>query len=378
MSSPWSLTHPVREVLRARRTSGSKPGHRDDGWKVGVAVEGGGLRGVVSAAMLTALEDLGYADAFDDVYACSSGAVNGAYFINRQTWFPLSIYFDDLTTGEFLDFRRLLRWQGPMNLDYVFEEVLVRRKPLDYAAIIACRQRLHITITDVDALEPLDVSDFESPDDLRSALQASAWLPLAIRGTATFRGGRAIDGGVLRFHPFRAAIADGCTHVLSLSTRPIGPQPRKVPATNKLVARHLEKLRPGLGTGFLASARRPSSNRRRAWSTPTDRGCRGCRHTDRRRGPGQGRPDRRGLDHRARRAPGHGRPRGLHRGGTCRPALAGDPRRTETRRAPPAAPDEPGRQQETGPDAWPPVFRAESQPDQSDRSRPDAVDRTHY
>jgi predicted patatin/cPLA2 family phospholipase len=255
MSSPWSLTHPVREVLRARRASGSKPGYRDDGLKVGVAIEGGGLRGVVSGAMLTALEDLGYADAFDDVYACSSGAVNGAYFINRQTWFPLSIYFDDLTTGEFLDFRRLLRRQGPMNLDYVFEEVLVRRKPLDYAAIIAGRQRLHITITDVDALEPLDVSHFESPDDMRSALRASAWLPLAIRGTATFRGCRAIDGGVLRFHPFRAAVADGCTHVLSLSTRPIGPQLRKVPLTNRLVARHLEKLRPGLGVGFLASAR---------------------------------------------------------------------------------------------------------------------------
>jgi predicted patatin/cPLA2 family phospholipase len=223
--------------------------------KVGVAIEGGGLRGVVSGAMLTALEDLGYADAFDDVYACSSGAVNGAYFINRQTWFPLSIYFDDLTTGEFLDFRRLLRWQGPMNLDYVFEEVLVRRKPLDYAAIIAGRQRLHIAITDVDALKPLDVSDFESPDDLRAALRASAWLPLAIRGTATFRGSRAIDGGVLRFHPFRAAVADGCTHVLSLSTRPIGPPPRKVPVMNRLVARHLEKLRPGLGVGFLGSVR---------------------------------------------------------------------------------------------------------------------------
>ncbi|TDV56474.1 patatin-like phospholipase [Actinophytocola oryzae] len=211
------------------------------------------MRGVVSAAMLTALEDLGYAPCFDEIYCCSSGAINGAYFMTGTTWFPLSIYYDDLTTGEFLDFRRLLRRQGPMNLTYVFDEVLTRRKPLDYEAIIASEQRLHVMVTDVDALRPLDIAEFDSAGDLRAALLASTWLPLAISGTATFRGSRAIDGGVLQFHPFRAARADGCTHILSLSTKPIGPLDRRVSVTNRLVARHLERVRPGLGRGFLAS-----------------------------------------------------------------------------------------------------------------------------
>ncbi|MBW4716421.1 patatin-like phospholipase family protein [Saccharothrix obliqua] len=242
----------MREVLHRRRASGSAPGARTDGYKVGLAVEGGGLRGVVSGAMLSALEDMGFADCFDDVYACSSGAVNGAYFITRRTWYPLSIYFDDLTTGVFLDFRRVLRGVGPMNLEYVFEEVLAHRKPLDYAAIIAAAQRLHVMVTNVDELSTLDVADFDSPADLRSALRASTWLPLAIRGTADFRGQRAVDGGVLRFHPFRAAVLDGCTHVLSLSTRPIAPPRSGTPLINRVVARHLEKVKPGLGSGFLA------------------------------------------------------------------------------------------------------------------------------
>lgn len=251
----WDQAHPVLEVLRARRAAGSKPGDRADGFKVGVAVEGGGLRGVVSAGMLTAIEDLGFADAFDDVYACSSGAVNGAYFLNRETWFPLSIYFDDLTTGEFIDFRRVLHGKGPMSLDFVFDEVLAHRKPMDYDAIIKATQRLHVMVTDVDELEPLDVGDFESADDLRSALRASTWLPLAIRGTARFRGNRSIDGGVLRFHPFRAAIDDGCTHILSLSTRPIAPVRNRSSVTNQVVARYLERVRSGLGSGYLAGVR---------------------------------------------------------------------------------------------------------------------------
>jgi predicted patatin/cPLA2 family phospholipase len=78
------------------------------GNKIGLAVEGGGMRGVVSGAMLCALEDLGLpAVAFDGVYGCSSGATNGAYFIAGDSWYPLSIYYDDLPTREFVDFRRV-------------------------------------------------------------------------------------------------------------------------------------------------------------------------------------------------------------------------------------------------------------------------------
>ncbi|MGH4019859.1 MAG: patatin-like phospholipase family protein [Pseudonocardiaceae bacterium] len=251
----WSDQHPVLQVLRARRASKSEPGNRDDKYKVGLAVEGGGLRGVVSAAMLCALEDLGYADSFDHIYACSSGAVNAAYFINRQTWFPLTIYFDDLTTGEFLDFRRILFRKAPMDLDYVFNDVLVKRKPLDYEKIIEGQQRLHVMITDVPGLKPLDVSKFMSANDLRSAIVASAWLPLATKGTATFRGSSAIDGGVLRPHPFRAAIADDCSHILSLSTRPIGPPRTKISFTNRLAARNLERMRSGLGRAYIDAVR---------------------------------------------------------------------------------------------------------------------------
>lgn len=70
--SPWATDHPARRVLRDRREQGSPPGERDDGATVGLAIEGGGMRGVVSGAMVTALEDLGYANAFDRVYACSA------------------------------------------------------------------------------------------------------------------------------------------------------------------------------------------------------------------------------------------------------------------------------------------------------------------
>jgi len=41
----------------------SKPGKRDDGHKVALVIEGGGMRGSVSAGMVSAVMDLGFGGA---------------------------------------------------------------------------------------------------------------------------------------------------------------------------------------------------------------------------------------------------------------------------------------------------------------------------
>lgn len=65
----WDVNHPVLALLRQRRKVRSIPGKRSDEAKVGLAVEGGGMRGVVSARILTTLDDLGFAEAIDAAYA---------------------------------------------------------------------------------------------------------------------------------------------------------------------------------------------------------------------------------------------------------------------------------------------------------------------
>lgn len=74
-----SRDHPVVDVLRTRYREDSRPGARSDDHKVALAVEGGGMRGVLSAAMVTAIKDRGLRNAFDEIYAVSAGAVNSAY-----------------------------------------------------------------------------------------------------------------------------------------------------------------------------------------------------------------------------------------------------------------------------------------------------------
>jgi predicted patatin/cPLA2 family phospholipase len=214
------------------------------------------MRGVISAAMLTELEDYGFKNAFDVVYGCSSGGINGAYFLAGETWYPLSIYYDDLTTKKFVDFGRAFRRLPILNLDYAFDHVMELLKPLDYDAVLRSDIPLVTPITDVDALETVVLRDFTSRDELKAALRASAWLPIAVPGTFEMPGGRrAVDGGVLTALPFRLALKDGCTHVLSLSTRPMRPVNEGLTFLHRYSYVYLERMRRGLGTGYLAAIR---------------------------------------------------------------------------------------------------------------------------
>ena len=138
-----------------------------------------------------------------------------------------------------------------LNLEYAFEEIVAERKPLAYDRVLASQVPLKIAVTDVDAVETRLVCGFGDAADLKSALIASSWLPIGVRGTAEFRGRRTVDGGVLTALPFRLALEDGCSHVLSLSTRPMGPPSRGLSLVHRYTYAYLEHLRAGLGRGYL-------------------------------------------------------------------------------------------------------------------------------
>ena len=78
--------HPVIQAVMERWRRDSKPGKRypGDTNKIALAIEGGGMRGCVSAGATAALNVLGIHDAVDVVYGSSAGAMVGAYFVARQ------------------------------------------------------------------------------------------------------------------------------------------------------------------------------------------------------------------------------------------------------------------------------------------------------
>ncbi len=214
------------------------------GRRFGLVVEGGAMRGIISGGALVAVSELGLLEGFDEVYGTSAGAINAAYALAGQSAYGLTIYYEDINNRRFINLARLRR---VVDLDYLFDEVLVRRKPLNVARVRASRPRLRISVTDVETGEGR-FFDNRTPDlNLLKALKAGAAMPVLDNRPVEIAGRRYFDGGIALSIPVEQAIADGCTDILVLLTRPVGY--RKTPSRS--VARWVERraLR-GFGRGF--------------------------------------------------------------------------------------------------------------------------------
>ena len=76
--------HPVMALIAGRLAAGGRTGEADDQFRLALAVEGGGMRGTISAGMALGLHELGLTAVFDGVYGSSAGAITGAWLYGRQ------------------------------------------------------------------------------------------------------------------------------------------------------------------------------------------------------------------------------------------------------------------------------------------------------
>lgn len=214
--------HPVLDILADRFASRSQPGQRTDEARVGLVVEGGGMRGAVTAGMITALEELGLASAFDDVYGSSVGAITAAFFLARQGAYGATTFVEDLTDSRFIDFKRVLRRKPIISLTYAYDLLTRDIKPLDSAAVLASHVRLHPIASCVETGTVRDLLGAVTPEELRLHFKAAACLPLIAGPPVEIDGLHYYDGGILDSVPFRIAEADGCTHIVVLQSWPHG------------------------------------------------------------------------------------------------------------------------------------------------------------
>lgn len=211
---------PVLDVLAARAVSGSRPGRRADSHHVALAIEGGGNRSAYSAGMCLALDQLGLTDCFDSVYGTSGGALNGAWLLTgeAQQWLP-SWAWPEVAAARVSDPRRLLRGGPVVDLQVLVGDVYESITPMDFEAILANPITFHPIATDAHTGSACDLGPYlvDGPA-LRTALRATACMPLLAGAPVSLGGRKFVDGGVAEAIPWPTAVAQGATHVLVLRT----------------------------------------------------------------------------------------------------------------------------------------------------------------
>src|SRR5262245_35308531 len=121
---------------------GIKP---SDERRIGLIVEGGAMRGVISCAALQGLEELGMTQVFDQVYGASAGAVNAAYFLAGQAGYATTIYYQKVNTTRFI--RRMWHRQV-VDLDELFDSIVGRERPLLVQKVQVSRSEFFIVVAD--------------------------------------------------------------------------------------------------------------------------------------------------------------------------------------------------------------------------------------
>jgi predicted patatin/cPLA2 family phospholipase len=241
-----AMEHPVAQVLSERARAGSRPGERADEHRVALVLEGGGMRGVVSAAMTAALERLGLTPAFDVVVGSSAGAINGAALLAGAAEQASAAYCGPLASRSFVNPLRILRGKPVIDVN----DVLALAGGLDPRGaerVLASAAALHCVAVDVESAATVDLHGMGSERELWDAILASSRMPWAGGPPIEIDGRRFLDGGMGAPIPVAEALAAGATHVLALQTRPHGvPRKSASRVADRLIERHLRRLNPAL------------------------------------------------------------------------------------------------------------------------------------
>ena len=238
---------PVLAVLLRRAESGSVPGKRSDGHVVSLAIEGGGMRGVVSAGMCAVLEMAGLVPAFDRIYGCSAGALAGCFTAAGQAvlW---ATTFEDTAGRELIDPARVLRRRPVLDLGFLFETVVGVRKPLSEEGL-ACGPELRVLAVSAEDASLRVLGDFRDSAELLAAVRVSCTIPVIGGAPVSYRGEPMFDGGLLEPIPYVTAMSEGTSHLLVLRSRDAQHRER---ARNRLaelaMTRAYPQLRPLAGT----------------------------------------------------------------------------------------------------------------------------------
>ncbi len=190
-----------------------------DADKIGLVLEGGGMRGLYTAGVLEYFAEKELY--FPYLIGVSAGACMATSYLSRQQGRNRKVNIDFAGDSRYLSWRKFLRnRQELFGMDFIFDEIPRKLVPFDFQAFRSAPEEFVVVTTDIETGQPVYYRKTDGyPDDsMMKLLRASSSLPF-FAPIVEFEGRKLMDGGIADPIPIRKAESDGHRRTVVILTR---------------------------------------------------------------------------------------------------------------------------------------------------------------
>ena len=196
--------------------------------KIGLVLEGGGMRGIYTVGVLDTL--LNYNYLADYLIGVSAGASNGVSYISGQKERAKRTIINYIGDKRYLSISNYIKTGSLFGMDFLFKEIPEKLEIFDHDAFFRCKCDYRVGVTNVETgKEEYYGKEALVKEDKNILLQASASIPMAAP-IVNYKGKKYLDGGTADPIPIKKAFEDGCDKVIVVLTRDRNYKKKPTPA----------------------------------------------------------------------------------------------------------------------------------------------------
>lgn len=208
--------------------------------KVGLVLEGGGMRGFYTMGALDYLMEQGIA--FDYVIGVSAGACHGVSYVSNQYQRSYRINTNYLGDKRYISFSNFIKTKSLFGMDFIFDDIPHKLDLFDYDTFLNSKCEFKLGVTDVETGESV-YFDKKALNYDSTLLKASSSIPV-FSPIVDYKEKKYLDGGTSDPIPVKQAFLDGCDKVVVILTRDRNYQ--KSPEKFRFVYKRIFKNYPNM------------------------------------------------------------------------------------------------------------------------------------
>lgn len=214
--------------------------------KIGLVLEGGGVRGAYTAGALAWLND--HAVTFDYNVGISSGAVYLCCYLVGDKHSPKNMSTIYAADPKLVGIHALFKCGYYVDYRKIFKESLLDKEHMSVRRIREEHMPMEVGAYDLAQGKTI----FFGPEDLDDSLdllRGTCALPVASE-IVEYRGHRLLDGGITKMIPIERALEQGCTKALVITTKPANYVRKPANKLVMLAMKHLYKECPQVAKDY--------------------------------------------------------------------------------------------------------------------------------